>query len=194
MLRPLMVALAIGVVSLLTPAAARAASLVIDQRFAQDLIAKGAFNENGRWYLQRGNCYAYLEYPKVSLANQRVVLDAHLSSRLGTTLFGDCVGPGFASNVTLSGRPAASGTRLILQDIRIDRIDDKATRNVIDIIETVSGKVLPSVFDIDLQPSLKNGLAELKGVQLELEAFSIRQVLAEPGRITLDFDFRLRAR
>jgi hypothetical protein len=34
----------------------------------------------------------------------------------------------------------------------------------------------------------------LKGVQLELEQFSLTQFRAEPGRITVELDFRLRAR
>jgi len=40
-----------------------------------------------------------------------------------------CVGADFASNVTLSGKLHGSGHFLILDDIRIDRVDDESARN-----------------------------------------------------------------
>ena len=175
---------------------ANAVTLVIDERFAQELVAKGLFkDENGRWYLQRGSdCYAYLEYPKVSLVKDRLRIDAHLSSRLGPVAFGRCLGVGFASDLRLSGRPVAKGTSVRLQDIQLDFVKDAATSEVLDLVKGSVGSVLPKAFEIDLLPELRKGLSEVKGVQLELEGFSLTQFRADPGRITVEFDFRLRAR
>jgi hypothetical protein len=188
-------AFAVASLALLPPvsASANAAELVIEQRVAQQFIVDGLFNDGGKWYLLRGNCYAYLEYPKVSVVDGRVVLDAHLSSRVGVDVGGSCVGPGFASNVTISGRPTGSRTKVSLDDIRIDHIDDAVTRASAELVQRVSSNALPKAFEIDLQPLLDTGLAQVKGVKLSVEALTIQEVHAQPGRMSATFDFRLHA-
>jgi hypothetical protein len=174
---------------------ANAVTLVIDERFAQELVAKGLFkDDNGRWYLKTGDdCYAYLEYPKVSLVKDRLRIDAHLSSRLGPVALGRCLGVGFASDLRLSGRPVAKGTSVLLEDIKLDFVKDAATSEVLDLVNRAAGSLLPKIFEVDLLPEFTRGLSQVKGVQLELEGFSVTQFRADPGRITLEVDFRLRA-
>jgi hypothetical protein len=138
---------------------ANAATLVIDERFAQELVVKGLFkDENGRWYCKGATtANAYLEYPKVSLVKDRLRIDAHMSSRLGPVAFGKCLGVGFASDLRLSARPVASGTSLRLEDIQLDFVKDAATSEVRDLVKGAAGSVLSKNFEIDLLPEFRKG-------------------------------------
>ena len=173
---------------------ALAAELILEKNVVADLLVKGTFDEGGKWHLQRGACYAYLEYPSVSLTNERILLKAHLSSRVGVELAGQCLGAGFASNVTLSAQPLARGNRLVLSDIRVDRVEDEATRAVLELLGGAAATSLPGAIDIDIWSLLNNGLKEVKGNTLSLEQLQIRRVIVSQSAIGVDFDFRLRAR
>src|SRR5476649_2371253 len=103
----------------------RAASVLsMGPRAVQSLIADQLFNRAGRWYLidDGGVCYTYLESPHTRLGIDRLILNAHLSARLGQRIGNNCAGADFASNVTLSGKLHAAEHKLILDDIRIDRV------------------------------------------------------------------------
>src|SRR5580658_8350808 len=69
-----------------------ASELVIGREALQTLVAASVFKDQGRWNLAKGKCYAYLERPHVGLDAGRVIIDAHLSSRLGLTVGDSCVG------------------------------------------------------------------------------------------------------
>src|SRR5882762_8445359 len=94
-----------------------ASELVVSRDVLQLLVTSSLFKDGGKWYFEEGRCYAFLEGPQVSLSNGRLVLNAHFSSQLGVELFHSCVGPGFASNVTVSGRLVGYGSQLTLNDV-----------------------------------------------------------------------------
>ncbi len=115
------------------PAAAQSV-LSIGPLGVQTLVVQQLFDRAGRWYLiDDGGCYTYLESPHTQLAAERLVLHAHLSSRLGQTIGNMCAGADFASNITLSGKLHGGGHLLILDDIRIDRVDDESTRSALNL-------------------------------------------------------------
>ena len=78
---------------------ANASELVIGRAALQKLIEASVFKDQGRWYLAKGKCYAYLERPHVALGAGRVIIDAHLSSLLGLSVGGSCVGTEMMSDV-----------------------------------------------------------------------------------------------
>jgi len=61
------------------------------------------------------------------------VLKAHLVSRLGQRFGNNCVGADLASDVTVSGKIRGNGHQLMLDEIRIDRVDDEAVRNALNL-------------------------------------------------------------
>ena len=73
-------------VLIVVPLTANAATLTVGKASIQRLFVEGVFNDNGRWYLQDGVCYAYLESPRSWLAGGRVHIEAHLSSQLGVEM------------------------------------------------------------------------------------------------------------
>jgi hypothetical protein len=170
-----------------------AADLVIRRSAVQSIVVSALFNDQGRWYLTKGNCYAYLENPSISLASGRLVMDAHLSSHLGVEIGGSCVGPGLASNVQLSGKFFGSESQLTLEDIRIDNVQDEATRQALDLLQSVAGTSLPRAVNIDMMQVLKPAIVPGTDIKVTVATVTIAGVTTEPEHVTVSFDFKLRA-
>jgi hypothetical protein len=95
----------LGVMAFLIPSAT-ASVLSLGPHIVQSLVAEQLFNRAGRWYLidDGGICYTYLESPHTRIEADRLVLTAHLSSRLGQRAGSNCIGAEFSSDVSLSGK------------------------------------------------------------------------------------------
>ncbi|MEO8807870.1 MAG: hypothetical protein ABI433_17455, partial [Burkholderiaceae bacterium] len=103
---------------------AQAAEIVLERSAVEKLVMQTMFNNAGRYDIQRGACYAYLESPSVELKEGRIRIRSRLSSRLGVDLGNSCVGVSVATWTVVSGRPAANGGSVRLDDLRIDSVDD----------------------------------------------------------------------
>jgi hypothetical protein len=171
---------------------AQASELAIGANTIQKLIAEQLFNKQGRWYLlDDGPCYAYLESPRTRLQDGRLLLDAHLSSRIGVQVAGNCVGSGFASNVTLSGRLVGKGSTLTIEDIRIDHVDDEATRSVFDLVQNVAPQALPRALNFDVLAAVRGTPINAAGVAVSLSKFRIVDVTTQAGAVLVHFDLSL---
>jgi hypothetical protein len=173
---------------------AQASRLAIGPETLQILIERALFTKQGRWYLlDQGPCYAYLESPKVHLADGRLYLDAHLSSRVGTEAFGSCVGVGFASNLTLSGRAVGSKSTLTLDEVRIDRVEDPDTADALNLLQQVAPQALPRAVSIDVLATARGSPASIVGFSISVSAFQIISVTTQPAGIMVDFALSLNA-
>jgi hypothetical protein len=171
---------------------AQASDLAIGANTIQKLIAEQLFIKQGRWYLlDDGPCYAYLESPHTRLQDGRLLLDAHLSSRIGVQVAGNCVGSGFASNVTMSGRLVGKGSTLTIEDIRIDHVDDEATRSVFDLVQNVAPQALPRALKFDVLSAVRGTPISAAGVAVSLSKFRIVDVTTQPGNVLVHFDLSL---
>src|ERR1700688_3919090 len=158
----------------LSPPAAAQSVLSMGPRSVQTLVVEQIFNRTGRWYLiEDGGCHTYLQSPQTRLTLDRLVLNAHLSSRLGQRMGKDCVGADFASNVTLSGKLHGSGHLLILDDIRIDRVDDDATRSALNIALQLDPQVMPHAAKIDVSEFVRKDVIVAGGSPARLDEFHI---------------------
>lgn len=181
----LLVALAIGL-------PAQGAEIVLERTAVDRLVRQSMFTEQGRYYLQKGACYAYLDEPVVSLTGGRVVLNARLTSFMGVMVGTQCVGVPLNSRVTVSGKPAQDGGVVRLADLRIDNIADQSTRAVVQ-----SGILprFPQAVEIDVAAALR---AMLKQPNIpyttELERLDITALSAEGDRLGVTFDFKLVAK
>lgn len=183
---------ALAVAMLVASAPADGAEIVLEQSAVQKLVVESLFRDNGRFYLQRGACSAYLDRPAVTLAAGRVVIRSHLSARVGMDFGDSCAGVDLASWATVSGVPSAQGTAVRLADIRIEDVGDANTRVVLD-----SGLVptLPAAFELDV---LKAVRAMLQGtnsqLQVDVQALRIDSVSVDDKRLSVRFDFRVAGR
>jgi hypothetical protein len=161
-------------------------------RSVQTLVVEQLFNRTGRWYLiDDGGCYTYLESPQTRLTLDRLVLNAHLSSRLGQRMGKDCVGADFASNVTLSGKLHGSGHLLILDDIRIDRVDDESTRSALNLALQVDPQFMPRAASIDVSDFVRKNVIAAGGSSARLDEFRIVKITTRSDAVVVYFDLSL---
>ena len=162
--------------------------LSVGPRSVQTLVLEQLFDRAGRWYLiDDGDCYTYLESPHTHLALDRLVLRAHLSSRLGQRIGNGCVGADFASNVTLSGKVHGSGHFLILDDIRIDRVDDELARNALNLALQVDPQLIPRAANIDVSEFVRKDVIAAGGSSARLDEFRIVNITTRPDSIVIQF-------
>lgn len=171
------------------PGIGRCAEIVLEQSAVQSLLLEGLFKEEGRLYLQKGACYAYLEDPKVSLQGGRVIIRVHLSSKLGVPSGRDCLGVALASWATVSAAPVAQGHVVRLTEIRVDEVEDPNTRNLLNL---GLAPALPGAVEFDVKKAVEE---MLKGsgsrMQGEVQALKIDAVKAGDNKLSINFDFKL---
>ena len=171
-----------------------ASELVIGPQVLQTLVVESVFKDQGRWYLLKGKCYAYLEDPHVSLVAARVIIDAHLSSRLGVTVGDSCVGTELKSDVRVSGKLVGSGSHIEIDDIRIDNVQDENTRKVIDLLQSATGGSLPKSANIDLLPLLKPTSVPGTVIKVSATNLAIAKVTTLADAVDVEFEIKLTAR
>ena len=162
--------------------------LTVGPRNVQTLVLEQLFNRAGRWYLiDDGDCYSYLESPHTHIALDRLVLRAHLSSRFGQRMGNGCVGADFASNVTLSGKLHGSGHFLILDDIRIDRVDDELARNALNLALQVDPQLIPRAANIDVSEFVRKDVIAAGGSSARLDEFRVVNITTRPDSLVIQF-------
>jgi len=173
---------------------ATASELVITRDAVQALVLETIFNDHGKWYFAKGTCYAYLERPHIGLAAGRLIIDGHLSSRVGLDVGSSCVGTDFASDVKLSGRFVGAGSQITLNDIRIDNVKDDSTRQALELLQSAAGASLPRAVNIDLLQLLKPTLVPGTAIRVAVTELDVTGVTTQPDRVTVNFEMKLNAR
>jgi hypothetical protein len=183
--------LCIGV-AMFGAASAQAAEIVLERSAVEKLVIQTMFGNAGRHELQRGACYAHLESPSVELKDGRIRIRSRLVSRVGLDMGNSCVGVSVASWTLVSGRPAASGGSVRLEELRIDSVDDPTVRLV---LESGLLPALPRAIELDVLKAVRSMLQN-SGAQLQtsVDAFQIESVLVADDRLAVKFNFRLLAR
>ncbi|MDP9125346.1 MAG: hypothetical protein M3N82_12230 [Pseudomonadota bacterium] len=181
-----------AVTVLSTTTTANGAEIVLEQSAVQKLVVASMFKDNGRYYIQRGACSAYLDNPAVTLTGGRVVIRSHLNARLGMDFGDSCAGVDLASWTTVSGEPSAQGTTVRLANIRIEEVGDANTRIVLN-----SGLVptLPGAVELDVLKAVRSML-QGAGSQLQVEvlALNIESVRVTDNKLSIRFDFKVAGR
>lgn len=180
--------------TLMTPAEAMSA-LSLGPRSVQTLVAEQLFNRAGRWYLidDGGICYTYLESPHVRLETDRLVLNAHLSSRIGQRIGNNCVGADFASNVTLSGKLHSTEHKLILDDLRVDHVDDEAARNALNLALQLAPQAMSRTASIDVLEFVRKQVLASGGSPVGVDLLRIVKLTTRTNAIVIQFELSLSA-
>lgn len=168
--------------------AADASELVLGRDALQALVASTLFRDGGRWYLQKGACYAYLEHPIVALARGRMIVDARLSARLGLESPGGCIGIDATSQVSLSGVPRGSGSQLSIQDVRAERADVDATRQALDLLLDASADSISRALTIDLMTVVKPTAIPGLPMPARVTRLTVSEVVTGKQSVTVHFD------
>ena len=179
-------------VTVLSTAHANGAEIVLEQSAVQKLVVESLFKDNGRYYIQRGACTAYLDSPAVTLTGGRVVIRSRLNARLGMDFGDSCAGVDLASWTTVSGEPSAQGTSVRLVNIRIEEVSDANTRIVLN-----SGLVptLPGAVELDVLKAVRSMLQGASGQLLvEVLVLNIESVRVSDNKLSVRFDFKVAGR
>ena len=175
--------------------AAASSTLSLGPRGMQTLVVEQLFDRKGRWYLSDddGICYTYLESPHVRLTSDRLVLKAHLVSRLGQRLGSNCVGVDLQSDVTVSGKIRGSGHQLMLDDIRIDRVDDETARSALNLAQQVNPDAIPRAARIDVLESLRKQVFAAGALAVHVDEIHIVGITTRSDTLVIQFDLSLSA-
>jgi hypothetical protein len=169
--------------------ATAASALSLGPRALQSLVTEQLFNRSGRWYLiDDGACFTYLDSPRAHLVADRLVLNAHLSSRLGQGIGNNCAGANFASSVTVSAKLRATDRKLVLDDIRIDRVDDESTRNALNLALQLDPDALPRTASIDVLELVRQQAVSVGSSSTRVDQFHILSILTRPDAVVVQFD------
>jgi hypothetical protein len=184
----------LGVMAFIAPSAT-ASVLSLGPHILQSLVAEQLFNRAGRWYLidDGGICYTYLESPHARIEADRLVLTAHLSSRLGQRVGSNCIGAEFSSDVSVSGKLRGADHRLILDDIRIDRVADESTRAALNLALQLSPQAIPRSASIDVFEFLHRQVVATGGSPVRLDEFHIVNITTHAAAVVIQFDLNLSA-
>jgi hypothetical protein len=176
--------------------AARAAAcdLALGPNSIQKLVVEQMFTTQGRWYLMdNGPCHAYLERPRTRLQEGRLVLDAHLSGRIGVQMGDSCAGSQVGTNVTLSAKPVGRGSLLSLDDIRVDHVEDSASGDVLEVIRQIAPQALPKTVSLDVLAFLREKSAGAAGIPVTVTQLRIVRAETHRDAIRVSFESSLTA-
>ena len=194
MIRPTLIRHTLATLTALTSVSAAASDLSLGPAAIQKIVARQLFTEQGRWYLvDSGPCHAYFDHPKIRLTDGRLILNAHLTARLGIPIGDDCAGTDLASDVTISAKPVGKGSSLTLDDIRFDRVDDGASRDAVNAIQQIAPQALPKTVSFDLLPLLDDKTISSIGVPVTVTQFRILNTTTTRDAVTITYNMSLKA-
>src|ERR1700753_1782144 len=92
--------------------AAHAIEIKVSAKALERTLQKQLFTDDGRYFIKgkaTDACFVYVEDPKVSFADDRVVVHVKTKVRLGTSMRGACLGVGMSPEADVSVVPNAEG-------------------------------------------------------------------------------------
>jgi hypothetical protein len=147
---------------------------------------------DGRYYL-RGDahsaCFVYAEEPHVTFHDDRVVVSIHTRAKLGTGVYGNCVGVTLTRDVDVSVLPDAQGETIGFRDARIDHLSNSSELNF--LLVPFLSRQLPQQMKVnaaELMRQLLTKSAETTGYAIALANLKIHSMLVQGPQLVLDVD------
>ncbi|ADV82825.1 hypothetical protein [Terriglobus saanensis] len=182
-----------GLVLALASVPARALELRITAKALERTLQAQLFtNIEGRYYM-RGDpnsaCFVYADQPHVSFQDDRVVVHVRTNSRLGTGMFGKCVGLGFNTQADVSFIPDAEGETIGFRDARIERFTGNKELDFL-VVPFLSRK-LPQQMKVNAADMLRSLLAtslQSTGYAMKLTNLKIHSMQVQKDVLIVDLD------
>jgi hypothetical protein len=172
---------------------ARAIELKVSDAALERTLKEQLFTgPDGRYYLKgdaNSACYVYVDDPKVSFQDDRVVVHVKTHSRLGAGVFGKCVGVGFSTEADVSVIPNAEGEVIGFRDARIDRFTGNKELDFL-LVPFLQRK-LPANMKLNAAELLRTALAKSKdstGYTVALDSLKVHSMLVTNKRLVVDLD------
>jgi len=178
-------------------APAAAIHLTIAYPVLERTLDRELFREQGRYYLAGGpddDCsYTYVEQPRLGAEGARLVLRLHLSARLGREVLGQCVGPGEAFEVVISGVPKIEGTSVTLADAQLSFPEHPRYEVLHEplLAPFITGPLAQALrFDLAAEIRRLTEGAAREGYRIQIGGLVLSGLRAAPGQLEVDVDFR----
>jgi hypothetical protein len=184
------IALCLGMLATGLPA--KAAEMIIERTALQQALTEQLFNDQGRYWLVRGGCPAYLADHEVQLVDGRLQIRARMVGKFGVDLGNECMGVDVNPTLTVSGLPVGRGSEILLTKIRIDQVQHEMA----DVIKPVLQRAIPQTLAFDMKPTIQKGLDQAKahGWTLALDNFAFDQIVVLDNAVLTSMNLKLRAR
>jgi len=181
--------------SLTSFAAGTASELTIQNTAIEKMLLEELFIDRGRYHLiKETRCqFAYLDSPAVTISEGRVRIKVRLSGRLAMEVGEQCVGGGSdVVRLAVSGKPAYSGEKIGLTDIRLDEVSNEAYRP---LLQQFLESAVPRAVTIDVREGLQRVLADRQSkVEVTVNRLSVTELSAEDNILHATLTFSLSAR
>lgn len=178
--------------SALSPMPAAAAELLLERTAVDKMLAQTLFKEEGRHFLLKTACEAYLDQPATTLKDGRIVIRFHLTAKVGVPVGKVCMGPTLTTWSVASGKPVPDGGVVRLQDIRVEEIEDPKIRF---LLKTGLAPAIPQALELDIRKAV-GSMMKASSTQLvaNVDMVQITSVVAENDLLSVKFDFKLVAK
>lgn len=147
---------------------------------------------DGKYFIKGKNgdpCYVYAKDPKVSFQDDRIVIHISTKSRLGTGMFGSCLGLGLTTDADVSVIPQAENESIGFRDARVERLS--ASKELSFLLIPFLTHKLPQQMKInaaDLIRELLKKSAQATGYDVRLDNLKIHSMQVIQGALVVDFD------
>ncbi len=178
---------------LTTTVAAHAITLRISAQALERTLNKQLFKgPEGRYYI-RGHagsgCFVYADSPKVSFRDDRVVVHVKTHARLGSSVYGACLGLGLNVQADVTLVPEAQGESIGFRDARVENLSESRELNV--FLEPFLSHKLPQELKVnaaDLLRQLLSNSAQSTGYDIHLTNFIIHSMAVQGDNLLVDLD------
>ncbi len=191
--RFLLCLLVLGLVLFGLTSVASAVEVKISAQAIERTLKAQLFNgPEGRYYIRgdaKSSCFVYADSPKVSFKDDRVVVHVHTRSKLGTSVYGTCVGVGLNTDADVSVVPDAQGETIGFRDPRIEKLSTSRELNFF-LVPFLSGK-LPQKMSVNAADLMRQALSrslETTGYTLLLSSLKIHSLMVQGNYLVLDVD------
>ena len=185
--------LLLACLTLVSPVASRAVEMRIS-RDALERTLKGQLfaGPSGRYYLRGGlqsPCFTYVEDPKLTFAQDRIVVRVKVHARLGRAVAGACLGLPLSLPAEVSLAPDAQGDIIGFRDARLDRVSDQRELNF--LLNPFLGRQIPSSMKVNAGDLLRKALEDstaTSGYKVTLDRLKIHSIQIDGETLVVDVD------
>jgi hypothetical protein len=179
------------------PRTASAIEVKVSAQALERTLRTQLFNgPEGRYYI-RGDahsaCYVYAESPRVTFAQDRIVVRVHARAKLGTAVRGACIGVSLTTNTDVSLIPEAEEESIGFRDARVEKLSESRELNF--LLEPFLSHQLPAQMKVNaavLMRRLLSRSTETTGYALSLSSLKLHSLLVEGDSLVMDSDATLK--
>jgi hypothetical protein len=170
-----------------------AVQLKVSRAALERTLRQQLFNgPDGRYYL-KGNaqtaCSVYAEDPRVTFAQDRIVVRVKTHARLGKHVAGACLGIVLSPSAEVSVAPDGEGETIGFRDARIERVSDIEELNF--VLQPFLSRQIPSSMRVNAADLLRRALegsTAASGYKVALDRLKIHSMQIDGDNLVVDVD------